>query len=896
MQHDELMGILSKTNVIFQCWVLMFAVTAPATSSPLHAAESSERNVALATAGAQITADSTGVFGRNDPTYGAADEEISPGRLIDGRWVKKAGGWQEARGNRWISQMDRPHPHWAWINFSGAKRINRVLLRCSSLENYPTDFRGQYSTDGGVTVKELFAARNVKPDTNTLVIECRFEPVVTDNFRLIIDRSTTPRSPKYTQLSEIEVYGEDAAAMPPMKSEAPADKLPARMLKPATDKEVRIEERAGEIEFRTPWQRLVFARNRAQITALGWDSEGTGRLDINLLEKGEAGGIQPRIELAYGPVRPLPSCELRREGNVVRYGPLEAARGVALTWEVKIGAKSVEMAVARAVARPLAVKPGLVRFGWDSGQTPTAPFYRRPGELGQVGLPCLLHAADCGSALMTCGNRSVAGFAWEGSEYASGKTWIHADLAEAFPSRSDGLLELAPGVWQGRIRWSVERIVPLANLVEKEPRLKGFSRYALNGLQFRPDTDLLSNSVGSINCCFCLWEYAEVAQFLPVLPGGIDPCDLLRRSLDTYVAGTPGHDVGNVSIYDPDYNTLVDTKPALIYAAWTVIRKTGDLEQLRRWLPHLEHIVRLMEETDEDGDGLLEPVKSTRYGGWYDTVRENGKSAYGNALAYRAFKYAADLEELAGRPEQAKHDAELAERIRRAFFSTLFNPETGVIAGWKDKEGKLHDYWFPWISGMAIVYGLVPEKEANSILDRFQAKFKEVGFTRFDLGLPNCLVEIPKPDYAVDNKFKEYLNGGASPCFSYFYIQALYQTGRRAEADRILWPIIASFDAGLFNGGYGLGRGDTNHQEWHTWDGLRCGGEGFLPDSYHVLNALYHGYYGITFGPEGYRLAAWSLLKGQSLKTGLTFMGSEAKAEPGEKAAKRGNPEAGGSR
>ena len=45
----------------------------PVTSSPLHAANSSKGNVALATAGAQVTADSTGVFGRNDPTYGAAD-------------------------------------------------------------------------------------------------------------------------------------------------------------------------------------------------------------------------------------------------------------------------------------------------------------------------------------------------------------------------------------------------------------------------------------------------------------------------------------------------------------------------------------------------------------------------------------------------------------------------------------------------------------------------------------------------------------------------------------------------------------------------------------------------------------------------------------------------------
>ena len=873
----------SMHNTIPPVSILAVALAAGVALSSLRAAGSAEGNVALATAGAHVTADSTGVFGRNDPTYGAADQDITPGRLIDGNWVEKAGDWQTARGKRWISQLDRPHPHWAWISFPGPKRINRVVLRCSSLENHPTDFRGQFSADGGVTVKDIFAAKDHKPDPQTLTMEFRFEPVVTDNFRLLIERSTTALSPKYTQLSEIEVYGEDAAAAPPAKLETSAAILPVRMLEPAADNEVRIEEREGEIEFRTPWQRLVFARNRAQITALGWDSAGAGRLDINLLEKGDAAGIQPRIEAAYGPLRPLPPCPLRRDGNVVRYGPLETAPGVTLTWEVKIGAKTVEMAVARSVARPLAVKPGLLRFAWDSGQTPTAPFYQKPSGLGQVSLPCLLHAADCGSALLTCGDRSLAGFNWEGTEYASGKTWVHADLTNAFPDRPDGLQVLAPGMSQGRLAWTIESVTPLPAMIGQEPRLKGFSRYALNGLQFRPDTNLLSNSVGSINCCFCLWEYAEVAQFLPVLPGGIDPCDLLRRSLDTYFAGTPGHDVGNVSIYQPSYNTLVDTKPALVYAAWTVVRKTGDLQQLQRWLPHIEQIVRLMEETDEDGDGLLEPVKSTRHGGWYDTVRENGKSAYGNALAYRAFQYAADLEDLAGRHEQAQHAAGLAERIRRAFFPAFHNPATGVIAGWKDKEGKLHDYWFPWISGMAIVYGLVPENEAGTILDRLQAKFKEVGFTRFDLGLPNCLVEIPKADYAVDNKFKEYLNGGASPCFSYFYIQALYQTGRRAEADHILWPMIASFDGGLFNGGYGLGRGDTNRQEWHNWDGQRCGGEGFLPDTYHVLNTLYHGCYGITLGPDGYRLAPWSPLKGRTLNTGLTFMGREASIAPGDK-------------
>jgi hypothetical protein len=786
--------------------------------------------------------------------------------------VTKAGDWQVARGNRWISQVDRPHPHWVWIGFRGPKRISRVVLRCSSLQNFPTDFRGQYSDNGGVTLKELFFAKDAKPDARALTMEYRFAPVATDNFRLLVERSTTALSAKYTQLSEIEVHGEDVGGAPARPADPRLDRLPRRMLEPSEEKDVQVDEREGMVEFRSTWQRLVFDAARPRIAALGWESEGRGRLDLNLLGKAAAGGIQPRIELPYAATRPLPAVKLQREGNVIRYSPFEAAPGVALAWEIKIGPKTVEMAMAREVARPVAARPGMLRLAFDAGQTPLAPFYR-PQRLGLVGLPCVLHAPDCGTVLVTAGDKSMAGFAWASAEYASGKTWVHADLADEFPSRADGLVELPLGGWQGRARWSIERVVPLNGLAKQEPGLEGIGRYALNGLQFRPDTDLLSNSSASINCCFCLWEYAEVAQFLPKLPGGIDPCDLLRRSLDVYFAGTPGHDVANISIYDRGYNTPVDTKPALIFAAWTVIRKTGDLEQLRRWLPHVEHIARLMEETDEDADGLLETVKSTRAGGWYDTIRDAGKSAYGNALAYRAFQYMTDLERLADREDQARHYADRAERIGRAFLPTLLNPATGVIAGWKAFDGKLHDYWFPWINGMAIVYGLVPEKEAQAILDRFQAKFKKEGFTRYDLGLPNCLVEIPKPVYVVDNKFQEYLNGGASPCFSYFYIQALYQTGRRSEADRILWAMISSFDAMLFNGGVGLGQGDPNRQEWHRWNGQRCGGEGFLTDSYHVLGALYQGHFGITFGPRGYELTPRSPWKGRRVPLGLEFMG-----------------------
>ena len=856
----------------------LLIVIAIGLASKLGAAE---RNVALASEGSFVSVDSLSAFGRNDPTYGGFDFECKPSQLTDGRYVTDPKE-RLSHGNRWISQLDRKHSHWAWIGFAGPRMINRVVVRCSSMENYPTDFRGQYSPDNGVTVKDLFVVKDQKPDAKTMAMEFKFEPVSVDNFRLFIERSTpTASSSNFTQLSEIEVYGEGDEIRHLTKS-APGLRDTKPILVSKTDSQVQIEERADEIEIRSPWQKLIFARGQPQITYLSWDSEGKGKLDINLLGVKGTDGIQPRVTPAYQPLKPLPAANLKRDGNVVRYGPFEVADGLWMNWEIKVGAKEVEMAVTKEATRALTVRPGLIHFDLDAGQTPIQPFYR-PGKLGLVGLPCVLNAPDCGAVLVESAKGSMAGFSERAAEcQALGKTWwSYFDLTDEFPTRPDGLVEIKPGLRQGRMRWSAQQIVPVPALTAKEPRLAGLSRYALNGMPFRPDTDLLGNSITSINCGFCMFEYAEMAQWLPVLPGAIDPCDLLRRSLDTYFAGTWAHDCGPANMIDPNsgYNTTLDTKPALIYAAWTVVRKTGDLEQLRRWLPYLERLGTLMEATAAD-DGLLQTIKSTRGGGWYDVIRDGGKSAYGNALGFRAFQYLADLESLLGHDEKSQHFTEQANRIRAAFYPTLFNPETGVIAGWKTEDGKLHDYWFPWVNGMAIIYGLVPEPEANKILDRMQAKFKAVGFNRFDLGMPNCLINIPSADYAVDNKFQQYLNGGAAPCYAYWYIQAMYQTGRRTEADAMLWPLIKSYGEGLFNNGVAGKRGAPLHGEWHDWTGQPCGGEGFLPDSYHAFNALYNGYYGITFLPEGYRIAPWSPLKTKNkIPLDLLYMGRKSDAQ-----------------
>src|SRR5206468_842166 len=104
---------------------------------------------------------------------------------------------------------------------------------------------------------------------------------------------------------------------------------------------------------------------------------------------------------------------------------------------------------------------------------------------------------------------------------------------------------------------------------------------------------------------------------------------------------------------------------------------------------------------------------------------------------------------------------------------------TGVFGGWKSADGQLHDYYFTFVSGIAIAYGLVPDRLANEIVDCMQAKFRDVGFRSFHYGLPGNLMPIAKKDYAPrkagspqsddgSDTFQQYENGAATGSFAYF--------------------------------------------------------------------------------------------------------------------------------
>jgi hypothetical protein len=367
-----------------------------------------------------------------------------------------------------------------------------------------------------------------------------------------------------------------------------------------------------------------------------------------------------------------------------------------------------------------------------------------------------------------------------------------------------------------------------------------------------------------------------MALYSPELPGGLSASDLVRASLDAYLDGADG--------YGKPPDGFLDSEPALLIAAWDYYVATGDRAWLSRRLPDLEKIGDRVLASDKDHDGLVESFLtgnsySFRWASnWWDVISFGHKDAYANALTYRALSGLADLEKALGRKARTVEFSEAARCLREAFAAAFYDSSTGVLAGWKSADGRLHDYYFTFITGIAITYGLIPDVLANEIVDSMQAKFREVGYRSFQYGLPGNLAPIARKDYVPgkagspqmddgSDTFQQYENGAASGNFAYFYIQALYKLGRRDEADRILFPMLEAYDRGTFQDGVGSG------VDWKTWEGKACGYEGMLVDNYYPLLAVLTGYLGIEHDMAGVRLRADSPLAGRKVDWNIRHLG-----------------------
>jgi Bacterial alpha-L-rhamnosidase 6 hairpin glycosidase domain/TAT (twin-arginine translocation) pathway signal sequence len=395
--------------------------------------------------------------------------------------------------------------------------------------------------------------------------------------------------------------------------------------------------------------------------------------------------------------------------------------------------------------------------------------------------------------------------------------------------------------------------------IADDPRFDAFRRNWLDTLQINPQLKALANNTASDTCAFCYYEYADIAALTPPLAEGLTALDLVRQTLDRMLAG--GNAYGLAAV--PDHPSVAsDTYPAMVIAAANVARVPQNSGWLAANYAGIRDWAESMLATDTTGNGLTKYAASgnsdswgplgfpkIRPSNWWDTIGFGYEDAYGNALAYRAYRNMTELARSVGRSADSVRYMAAAEKIRSIFFKHFYDPETGVLGGWRSADGQLHDYYFLWVNGIAIHYGLVEKPQANAIMDKLMAKMKEVGYDKFNMGLPGNLITVALKDYVhrtedgrygggvkPDNSdgFQNYENGGATGSFAFFTLAALYDLGRSEEADAILFPMLKAYGNCEFEGRDAKG----NSNDWRRWDGTAMGYEGLLTDNYYALLAV----------------------------------------------------------
>ena len=587
--------------------------------------------------------------------------------------------------------------------------------------------------------------------------------------------------------------------------------------------------KARSLEFQSRYLRVEFAAKRPGIVKLAIDSLGKGKLSVNtLLTSGEGDRkLQARVEAGR--------VEYRRAGAPAQQAP---------EWSMEVSAREITLHSAydgKSRAAPLVLDFNL--------RVCHATLLGLMNDDGSVRLPALLHLPDYGTFRITSPAAPKPYLGYEVVHYAPPRQ-KEKFVRVIFPGASKS----AP-----RVDYTLEvaAIYPKVPGVDKDPRFDGFRRNFLNIFQQSPRFRSLANNAASDACAMTVYEYAEVAMRTPPLAPGLTALDLIRQTVDRYLQGMKGCGMKGYNAGTPNETgfDFLDAYPSLVIAGADYALGSQDRAWLGKNYAGLRAWTTRMMAFDCDGDGLLE-YPQTRDSGrwpwnhpanWWDAIWFTNKDAYSNALAYQALLRMAQVARLAGHDEDAAGYAARAEKLRAAYTPMFYNPATGVLAGWKDARGKLHDYYFTFVNSMAIAEGLVPAPLGQKIMDRLFAKMQEVGYRNFSYGLPGNLIPIRKEDYNSvgiewggpqkedgSDAFQNYENGGASACFVYYTIEALYRLGRWQEGDRILFPMLRAFEAGGFQG-----RGPNGRTyDWKRWDGTPKGYEGLLADGYLTLLAV----------------------------------------------------------
>jgi len=668
--------------------------------------------------------------------------------------------------------------------------------------------------------------------------------------------------------------------------------------KSSSDASKGADSRAVLLSTPAPVVKIATDESSPGLSFLSWDTEGGEKAATDLLRAGSAVRVQFLAGAAPTHAPAAPSAPAsggalhgtwqdakvvdRRHGsdsNIV-FRTLEAGPA-RLEWRIETTNELDRVVTERESKIPLerigslsltvfdldaaATAPGTLRliFPFDPKVTSTTVLPAAWLDDGTFRLPAVVNAPDWGPMLLAeAKERPVVG-RLEGSR--AGKT---VDLTLELPALSTaepialtltplllpppaGLPDASLPFWLSARRGWLNALQPCARWGEQDK-------------PFSAPPGILGNNVISDPASVSIWFYADQAFFYPEIAPGISVMPLVRRTIDYWLDNRMRRDAagrltGEITGYW-DYGDFLDAEASPLIAAWDYVESTGDLDWLSRRVERLELAADFLARRDVDGDGFVEATQSgdanalqqpNRSDAWWDALNCGHKDGYTNALIYRAWRSLADLETKLGRADKAIAYTRLADRLKAAYAKVLYNPQSGLLAWWKGRDGALHDYASPTFNGLAIEYGLVNPGQGRAILDRLRIKIAEAGFSRFDLGVPPMLVPVRRSDYLQPNclglparedgtdTFGYYMNGGITAGQVLHYLMAHYvldDPEMAGRADTILRAMLERQRRGEFQNGVR----DATFEgiDWTTWDGKPAGYEGYLADSFRFLQAV----------------------------------------------------------
>ena len=517
-------------------------------------------------------------------------------------------------------------------------------------------------------------------------------------------------------------------------------------------------------------------------------------------------------------------------GNRVVYRVQPAGGGLVIEAEFTVHADRIELALTQQCARALPVLEAEAwRLAWDlrAGMTATAGVPTlRPGRNGDVAWPAAFAADGQGALLCRLLTGDAADCHLQTESYQPRQTRTDGFVLAPAPGL-DGCLTLPAGPRRATFELAVNAFAP-AGAADERALPPGVRRHWGSMFAcFRPELGGFSNHAASVNCHVNQWAPVELATCTQRPARGPDPLALAR-----FTVGRALLDGGGYGYHRQLY---LDSDPILIAMVGRLHQAAPDLAWLRHLAPGLRAACdRLAAQLGDAGlvvcRALSGNAASHRWScNAMDVVGFGHLDAYVNAWSYRAWRNAAALFRDLGDAGAAARASERAAALRTAYALQFVNPATGWVAGWRSRDGVLHDYAFLWVNGPAIAFGLLDEAPARTALTGLEALRRQVGLGSARLGVPGNLLPIAAGDQmgsafaATDAQptFELYTDGGASGSAGY-YLRALATHGFTREADALAAELDDGYAAGVFTGAIGEG------QEFLSWEGLRTGYEGTL--------------------------------------------------------------------